>query len=177
MTCIVQNETIDLILNSYKDELGDSFEQYRNHVYRVYNFALQGLTNPKDINTLSIAVAFHDLGIWTNKTFDYIQPSIDLARHYCLVNAIDADIVADIETIIEDHHKLTRIKKSKLAEIFRQADLIDLTFGLIRNQTSHKDISNIKGTLPYKGFHVYLCRLFVINLLHNPWKPFPMYKW
>ena len=176
MTCICQNETIDLILNSYKTDLGDSFEQYRNHVYRVYNFAIQRLTNQKDINTLNIAVAFHDLGIWTNKTFDYIKPSIDLAKQYCMKQSIDSITIAEIELIIEDHHKLTKIKKSELAEIFRQADLVDLTFGLISNQIDTKNIRIIKETFPNKGFHLKLFRLFIKNLIQNPLKPLPMYK-
>ncbi len=176
MNCITQNETIDLILNSYKADLGVSFDQYRNHVYRVYNFAIQGVTNQKDIKILSIAAAFHDLGIWTNKTFDYINPSIDLAKQYCLINSIDTDTIADIELIIRDHHKLTQIKKHRLAEIFRQADLIDLSLGLIRKKIDYKFIRKIKETFPNKGFHLYLCRLFVRNLFLNPLRPLPMYK-
>jgi len=176
MNCIVQNEIIDLILNSFKDDLADSFDQYRNHVYRVYNFAIQSITNQKDIKTLSIATAFHDLGIWTNKTFDYIKPSIDLAKQYCLINSIDTETIVEIELIIENHHKLTRIKKNELAEIFRQADLIDLTLGLIRKQIGKKNIRNIKNTFPNKGFHLNLCRLFIRNLFLNPLRPLPMYK-
>ena len=176
MACITQNDTIDLILNSYKVDLGDSFEQYRNHVYRVYNFAIQGLTNQRDIKTMSIAVAFHDIGIWTNKTFDYIQPSIDLAKLYCLINSIDTASIVDIELIIRDHHKLSKIKNNRLAEIFRQADLIDLSLGLIRKQIDNTVIRMIKNSFPNKGFHLYLCRLFMRNLFLNPLRPLPMYK-
>ncbi len=176
MNCITQNDTIDLILNSYKIDLGDSFEQYRNHVFRVYNFAIQGSTNQRDIKTMSIAAAFHDIGIWTNKTFDYIQPSINLAKLYCLNNSIDSDSIVDIELIIKDHHKLTKIKNNRLAEVFRQADLIDLSLGLISKQIDIKIIRKIKETFPNRGFHLYLCRLFLRNLLLNPLRPLPMYK-
>ena len=176
MTCVLQNETIDWILNSFKDDLGDSFERYRNHVYRVYNFAIQGVSDEKDIKILSIAAAFHDLGIWTNKTLDYIQPSVDLARHYCLINSIDNDTIVYIELLIRDHHKLTQIKKYHLAEIFRQADLIDLSLGLINRQIDNKVIRKIRKTFPNKGFHLYLCRMFVRNLFINPLRPLPMYK-
>lgn len=177
MTCIIQNETIDSILNSYKADLGDSFEPYRNHVYRVYNFAIQAVTNQKDIETLTIAAPFHDLGIWTHKTFDYIQPSIDLAKGYCSANSIDKDTTAIIELIIGDHHKLTPIKTNELADIFRQADLIDLTFGLISKQVAKKDIREIKKAFPNKGFQLYLGKLFVLNLFRNPLRPLPMFRW
>lgn len=177
MNCITHNETIDLILNSYKNELADNFEQYRNHVYRVYNFASKGVADQKDSKTVAIAAAFHDLGIWTNKTFDYIQPSIELAKHYCMANSMDSETCAEIEMIIENHHKLTKIKKSELAEVFRQADLIDLTWGLIRKQIDRKTIRTIKAAFPNKGFHLNLSQLFIKNLFLNPFKPLPMYKW
>jgi hypothetical protein len=31
---------------------------------------------------LVIAACFHDLGIWTDHTFDYLSPSAGLARDY-----------------------------------------------------------------------------------------------
>ena len=63
MHCITQNEIIDSILISYKEDLGRYFEQYRNHVFRVYNLALPYMSDNKDIEIISIASAFHDLGI------------------------------------------------------------------------------------------------------------------
>ncbi|MBK8807613.1 MAG: phosphohydrolase [Bacteroidales bacterium] len=176
MTCILQNDTIDSILNSHKVELGDSFEPYRNHVYRVYNFAILSLTDSNDINTLSVAVAFHDLGIWTKKTFDYIQPSIDLARHYCLLNLIETEKIVEIEFIIKEHHKLSKISNNRLAEIFRKADLVDLSLGMIRKNIDRKYIRKVKENFPNKGFHLYLSRLFLKNLFLNPLRPLPMYK-
>jgi hypothetical protein len=127
--------------------------------------------------TLCIASAFHDLGIWTNHTFDYLKPSIALAKKYCRANAIDNIIIAEIETIIGEHHKLTSIKTSKLAEVFRMADLTDLTLGLICNGIDKRSIKMIKETFPNKGFHLNLGKFFLKNLFVNPLKPLPMYKW
>ena len=176
MNCIHQNEKIDQILNSYKVELGKYFEQYHNHVYRVYNFAIPFVELNRDIEILSIAAAFHDLGIWTNNTFDYINPSIVLAKKYCLENGLNNEINNKIETIIKEHHKLTEYKSLKLAEIFRHADMTDLSLGLIRNGISRNDIRMIKKTFPNKGFHFNLSRLFFKNLFINPLRPLPMYK-
>jgi HD superfamily phosphodiesterase len=33
-----------------------------------------------DLEKIAAAAVFHDLGIWTDRTFDYIAPSIALAR-------------------------------------------------------------------------------------------------
>jgi len=176
MNCITQNEIIDSILDSYKDDLGVYFEQYRNHVYRVYNFAMTSVALDRDIKIVSIAAAYYDLGIWTNNTFDYLNPSIALAKKYCGINSIDNDAVSEIEAIIDDHHKLTTTKKSKLAEIFRQADLADLTFGLMGNQIDKKQIRQMREAFPNKGFNNTLCRLFITNLFKNPLRPLPMYQ-
>jgi HD domain len=171
-----QNDIIDSILNSYKNDLGKYFEQYKNHVYRVYNFAVPYATLEKEIKILSIASAFHDLGIWTHNTFDYLQPSIALAKKYSEINNLNAEAITEIGIIINEHHKLSRVETSKLAEIFRQADIVDLTWGLIRNGRSKTDIKLMKNVFPNKGFHIHLTKLFMINILKHPLKPLPMYK-
>ncbi len=176
MDCIKQNEIIGSILSSHSKDLGKYFEQYRNHVYRVYNFAVPYVTLERDIEILSIAAAFHDLGIWTSDTFDYLKPSIALAKEYSMANGLDAETTVEIETIIDLHHKVTPIEDSKIAEIFRQADLVDLTLGLIRNGRDRRDIRMVKEAFPNKGFHVYLLILFFKNFMNNPLRPLPMYK-
>ena len=176
MDYISQNSIIDNILNTCKHDLGNDYDQYRNHVYRVYNFAVPYVTLSSDIETLSIAAAFHDLGIWTNKTFDYLQPSIDLAKQYSAANHLSPETISEIETIINQHHKLTRIKSSALAEIFRQADLVDLSLGLFGCGRKGNYIRMIRKAFPNKGFHINLLRLFIKNLLKNPLKPLPMFK-
>ena len=39
-------------------------------------------TAPQQIEKIAVATAFHDLGIWTDGTFDYLQPSVRLASAY-----------------------------------------------------------------------------------------------
>jgi hypothetical protein len=63
-----------------------------------------------------------------------------------------------------------------LAEQFRQADMIDLTFGLIGNRVDRKQARDIRKAFPNKGFHITLCKLFAKNLFKNPLRPLPMYK-
>ena len=176
MDCITKNDVIDNILETYRQDLGNDFAQYRNHVYRVYNFAVPFVSSDKDVKTLSIAAAFHDLGIWTNNTFDYLEPSVQLAKRFCKANNLDASTIFEIETIINYHHKITRIKTSALAEIFRQADLVDLSLGFFRFGRKREDIRVIKKAFPNKGFHLNLTRLFFKNIVKNPLSPLPMYK-
>lgn len=67
---------LDEILERHAEVLGRDYHPYRNHTYRVANFhwcMLPGTVH--DLYVLSVAVAFHDLGIWTAGTFDYLAPS------------------------------------------------------------------------------------------------------
>jgi hypothetical protein len=177
MDIVTHNKLIEIILNTYKPYLANEFDAYRNHVYRVFNFAIPFVKTDQDIETFAIAAAFHDLGIWTNKTFDYLQPSIELAILYAEANELSDETILEIETMISEHHKLSEIKSSALAEVFRQADLVDLSLGFIRCKRKSEDIRLIKRAFPNKGFHLYLTKLFFKNLFKNPLRPLPMYKW
>jgi hypothetical protein len=44
-----------------------------------------------EFEKIAIAGVFHDLGIWTNKTFDYIAPSVVLAREYLAARGMGPD--------------------------------------------------------------------------------------
>lgn len=123
MEIIPASPTIDKILTSYKSDLGADFEQYKNHVYRVFNFSVIKTNTAEEFEILSIAAAFHDIGIWTDKTFNYLQASADHAKTYCTNHAISDEIAEVIQTIINNHHKISKCRNSYLAEIFRQADL------------------------------------------------------
>jgi hypothetical protein len=57
-------------------------------------------------------------------------PSIELATGY-LRNGRD-EWILEITHTIALHHKLTHIRDSRLAEIFRRSDLIDVSLGLFR---------------------------------------------
>ena len=168
---------IDTILGTYRDDLGSSFDQYHNHVYRIYHFAVININSEIDIRNLAIAAAFHDIGIWTGNTFDYLAPSIALARKYCTDKEIDSTSRAEIEITINEHHRLSVIKTSELAEVFRQADLVDLSWGLIRLGRKSNYIKLMKKKFPNKGFHYNLLKFFLKNLIRHPLKPLPMYKW
>ena len=73
--------TLDEILRAHASALGHDFTAYRNHAYRVANLCVaQSAGDPPQIEKAAIAAAFHDLGIWTHRSFDYLPPSVELAR-------------------------------------------------------------------------------------------------
>lgn len=77
---------------------------------------------------LFVATAFHDLGIWTNHTFDYLGPSAGLACAL-LAETGKAEWQPEVSGKIQQHHRITRYRNEpdSLVEPFRQADWIDVS--------------------------------------------------
>ena len=171
--------TVDQVLNSYASELGKDLVAYRNHVYRVVNVCLAMMDESRDdLEKVAIAAAFHDLGIWTDHTFDYIAPSVLLAREH-LTACSRADWIPEIEAMIVNHHKVTpwRAHPESLVERFRRADWIDVTRGLRRFGMPRPLIASLFAIWPSAGFHWRLVQLTLDRLRTHPLTPLPMVKW
>jgi len=171
--------TVDEVLDDHALELGHDFIAYRNHVYRVANLCLAIVGDSRvELEKIAVAAVFHDLGIWTNKTFDYIAPSVAIARHH-LADRGMADWIPEIEEMIVDHHKITpsRANPQSLVESFRRADWIDVTRGLRRFGLPRKFIAAIATTWPDADFHRRLVRLTIDRFWKHPLNPLPMIRW
>ena len=171
--------TVDEVLDRHASELGDDLTAYRNHVYRVMNLCL-GIVGDRrvELEKIAIAAVFHDLGIWTNQTFDYIAPSAALARDHLARRGM-ADWIPEIEAMIVDHHKVTalRAEQSSLVESFRRADWIDVTLGLRKFGLPRTFIAAVAAAWPDAGFHRLLVRLTIDRWWKHPLNPLPMVKW
>ena len=169
---------VEQVLDHHASELGDDFTAYRNHVYRIVNlcFAIVG-NGPVELEKIAVAGVFHDLGIWTKGTFDYIAPSIALARDYLRTRARQ-DWAAEIEWMIADHHKITQSKAARdsLIEAFRRADWIDVTRGMRRFGVPRPFIARLFATWPDAGFHWRLVTLTLDRFRSHPLTPLPMVK-
>jgi len=169
--------TIDEVLHDHASELGDDFMGYRNHVYRVFNLCTAVVKDRVDPEKIAVAAVFHDLGIWTNSTFDYIAPSVALARGYLAANG-RAAWIAEIETAITDHHKITpsNATRDSLVEAFRRADWIDVTRGLRTFGLPRPLIRSVLAGWPSAGFHWRLMQLTLERFRAHPLTPLPMVK-
>jgi len=129
---------LESLLDKWKLVIGNDFEGYKNHVYRMLDFCFY-LHEPSDEERqkLIIAACFHDLGLWSNKTVDYLPPSIALTKDYLQLHDL-SQWSAEIELIIDMHHKMTEYKNTAypLVEVFRKADLADFSLGLINGGVS-----------------------------------------
>jgi hypothetical protein len=171
--------TVEQVLDDHAVELGDDFVAYRNHVYRVVNLCVAIMGDRRvELEKIAVAAVFHDLGIWTNHTFDYIGPSVALAREHLTARAMAAWI-PEIDAMIADHHKVTavRVERQPLVESFRRADWIDVSRGLRRFGLSRSFIAAVAAAWPDAGFHRRLVELTIDRLWKRPFNPLPMVKW
>lgn len=175
---LLEIKAIDAVLSAHKAALGADVVAYRNHVYRVANLCVAQTSGGCDeVDKIAIAAAFHDLGIWTDRTFDYLAPSVDLARAH-LVSVGRPEWTAEITEMIVEHHKLTRYRgeRASLVESFRRADWIDVSKGLRTFGLPRAFIRAVSSTWPSAGFHWRLVQLEMQRLRTHPWSPLPMVR-
>ncbi|MFY0626949.1 MAG: hypothetical protein JXR07_11675 [Reichenbachiella sp.] len=170
---------IEGILQYYTKALGANYNAYRNHVYRVYHLTLLLIKKEIDQTTqeqLAIAASFHDLGIWTHNSMDYLGPSSDLSDQYIKENAMNNEV--SVRQIIDHHHKLSPYKgeNAQIVESFRKADLIDLSSGYIKFGLPASFYQNLKDEFPFLGFHRLIYGKVIKHAISHFWKPFPMMK-
>ena len=175
---ITTHPTLDTILLHYQAQISSDFDGYRNHCYRVLNiYQALGQQHGVRINLeqAAVALAFHDVGIWTEHTIDYLPPSACEAQAYLAEHpALD---MTQTLLMINEHHKIRPFKQDLMVELFRQADLVDFSLGLVRHGVDKSLIKQLKKTFPNAGFHKRLLRLGMLNLIKHPLKPAPMMKW
>lgn len=173
---LTDSAALDDVLQTHAAALGKDFDGYRNHAYRVMNLC-HALSPSADRDKIALAAAFHDLGIWTAGTFDYIPPSAQLATTH-LAAAGPSSWTAEIETTIKEHHKLSRYRPHPdwLVEPFRKADLIDVSRGVVTFGLPRRLIADLFAQWPSAGFHKRLVQLSLTRLRTHPFSPLPMVR-
>jgi len=167
------------ILAPWRARIGADFEGYKNHVSRMLNFCftLRDCTG-EERQKLIIAGAFHDIGIWSDGTVDYLPPSVAQAKLYLTEHGLAAWI-PEIELIIDLHHKLRPYSggASPLVEVFRKADLADFSLGVIKGGVPSETVREAKAAYPNAGFHKRLMQLAGGWFAKHPISPPPFMKW
>ncbi len=172
------HEIIDRLFKEWHSRLGRDFVAYRNHVYRVFNFssAIASATGD-NLEKLAIASAFHDIGIWLDNTFDYLEPSIQRASAFLIVHSRDS-WSAEIGNIIRQHHKIStwRGPEMALVEAFRRADWLDVCLFAIPTRLPISFLAEVLSKFPREGFHGRLMALSFSWVRQHPLRPLPMFR-
>jgi hypothetical protein len=132
---------------------------------------------PESVEKTAVAAVFHDLGIWTHGTFDYLQPSVELASAF-LQRSGRVVWTPEVTAMIREHHKITPYRGDRrwLVEPFRRADWIDVTRGLRTFGLSRTILGAILTNWPSAGFHRRLVELSLKRLRTHPLAPLPMLR-
>jgi len=170
--------TIDALLDAHALEIGDDMAGYRNHAHRVANLCLALAGRDDDtVEKVAIAAALHDIGIWTERTFDYLEPSVRAAAAH-LARTGRTAWTPEVAAMIEEHHRVRpyRARPEWLVESFRRADWIDVTGGVLAFGVPRRFIRALYARWPDAGFHWKLVRLTLGRARTHPWSPLPMLR-
>lgn len=171
-------ERLEGLLTRFAPPLGRDADAYGNHVRRVFGLVaaqLPALTDD-ELHQVAIAAVFHDIAIWCDDTFDYLDPSRDHAAGYLAAEGL-AQWTPRVSRLILEHHKLRPVKDDPLVEAFRRADLCDLSFGAIGPRSARGAYRELVRTHPAHGFQMRLVQFAIIQLRKDPRHPLPMLRW
>jgi hypothetical protein len=171
------NSTIETLLQIFKPVIGEDYEKYRNHVYRVFLNCLLMDKDKANEEKYAVVAVFHDIGIWTDHTIDYLDPSVAQLRLY-LTGTGRQDWTDECSRMINWHHKTGKYTGAyeKTVEVFRKADWIDVSLGLLTYGFNKQAIRENRQKLPNRGFHVFLAKKILKNVFRHPLNPLPMFK-
>lgn len=172
-----QHPTIENLLLQFKSQTGKDHSRYKNHVYRVFLNCLSLDDNKQNEEKYAIAAVFHDIGIWTDHTVDYLPPSIEQVKRF-LSETGRNEWIEEISLMILWHHKIGRYKGPFEITVgnFRKADWIDVSLGIKTFGVSRSRIREGKKMFPNAGFHFFLLKITSKNFFRHPLNPLPMFK-
>lgn len=169
---------VEEILGGFSGVIGADLPAYRNHVYRVINLCFaQGAFGEVEKEKIQVAACFHDIGIWTAGTLDYLAPSAADAAAWLAARGKEA-WVAEVVAMIDMHHAVRSKADSPfpLVEPFRRADIADFSLGLVPMGIPRELIATLKAAFPNAGFHRRLAQLGSKWFLRHPLNPLPMFR-
>lgn len=158
---IDHSDRVERLFAPYRDIIGDDYPAYRGHVYRVITYAMHFLGGDEEARPLvETALAYHDIGLWTENELAYLEPSEEhaLADNEKYGWGFDPRLLRDA---IHWHHKVFpyRGPNQAIVEAIRKGDWIDATDGKIRKGLTRAQVKAVEDAIPNYGFGGVLQRL------------------
>jgi hypothetical protein len=159
------NSVLDYHLNIFREEIGNDYQAYRNHCLRVLTFATHHCgeyCKEREINLMAMALAYHDIALWSDKQMSYLEPSAKQMHSHANDGGEDwtEEEMITAHEIVMQHHKLTEWKgergDGRLINSVRKGDWADATIGVIRFGLPASLLEDTYRRIPESGFHMVL---------------------
>ena len=174
------DQSIVELLQPFANVLNDDFDRYWNHCRRVARYFdhFVGGRWPIPAADFAVLLAYHDLTIWTHRTFDYLGPSQDLTREY-LERAGRTEHATALLAAIDNHHKITTYTGPgrELVEPFRRADWTDVTGGWRSFGIPRARVRAVEAEVPVLRFRKRLVDFARARAKAKPLSPLPLLRW
>jgi hypothetical protein len=151
--------------------IGSDFQAYRNHCLRVLTFTKYFLPEwvekelPEAMELAAMAIAYHDVALWTDKALDYLDPSA-AQLETALTGKVTDKEMAIMKELILQHHKVTDFSSETLGKAgdalvnaVRKADWTDFTMGIVRFGMPAAVVEAAYDGIAEAGFHKMLTGL------------------
>ncbi|MEM7435988.1 MAG: phosphohydrolase [Myxococcota bacterium] len=158
---VTQSDHIEGLLARYREAIGDDFDGYRGHIYRVLSYSLHFLGGDETQRpTIEAALVYHDIGLWSDKALAYLEPSISRAQQDNEAEGWGHDPQL-LHDIIYWHHKLTPFRgpNADVVNAVRKADWVDASAGLVRMGMPKACVAEVRRTIADAGFYETLKRI------------------
>jgi hypothetical protein len=156
---------LDDELFSLSNFIGKDLSSYRNHCLRVLSFTKFFLTDstikefPDAMDVAATAIAYHRVGLWTDKNLNYLQSSKEQLET-ALGGSVPAEEMNIMREIILQQHKITDYtninmspEENDLINAVRKASWADATMGLIRFDLPAPLLEAAYNQVKGMGFH------------------------
>ncbi len=177
---LIRDDDVERALGSMNLSSDKFSLAYRGHVYRILNFTHRQVSGhpiaKSESRALSIAAAFHDIAVFSDGTWDYLDRSVAYMHRWLKAEKLEEQAMF-AELLVRNHHCLRTYSgpHRRFVEAFRRADLIDFPgwrqFGL-----TLPEIHEVRSAFPSQGFQRRLWLRILKEALFKPWNPVPMVR-
>jgi hypothetical protein len=179
---ILDSPTLDALLAPHAATFPrhTDFLGYRSHCLRMLNVVLAlSKEEPDRREKVEVALAFHDLALFPDRTLAYLDGAVALAEAH--LRGIDrTDWIEPVTLMIRNHHKVRRYTgpQANLVEPFRCADWIDVSFRVLNFGIDRAWLRALHAQLPLHSFYPRtLVPLIARYMARHPLRPLPNFRW